>query len=186
MLRVDDRKGFELLFPTLVRGSEQIQKPVILQRPEPAPAVPLIARDAYVAETSSQIEALQASLRLLSRDVGRLTDKMGEIERTADQDHRWLAFERSEKKAKQVKLEDVVRSCRELKARLDRIEANNNRGDYHAYHSFEAVSRKLGELEDFRTEAKRAERTVIWRARLLCGLIAASFLIVMLSGVFPN
>lgn len=185
MLRVDDRKGFELLFPTLVRGPEQIQKPVILQRPEPAPAVPLIARDTYVAETSSQIEALQATLRLLSRDVNRLTDKMGEIERTADQDHRWLAFERSEKKAKQVKLEDVVRSCRELKARLDRIEANN-RGNYHAYHSFEAVSRKLGELDDFRAEAKRAERTVVWRARLLCGLIAASFLIVMLSGFFPN
>lgn len=185
MLRVDDRKGFESLFPTLVRGPEQIQKPVVLQRPQPAPSVPLIARDAYVAETASQIEALQASLRLLNRDVGRITDKMGEIERTADQDHRWLAFERSEKKAKQVKLDDVVRTCRELKARLDRIEANN-RGNYHAYHSFEAVSRKLGELDDFRTEAKRFERTVIWRARLLCGLVTASFLIVLLSGVFPN
>lgn len=185
MLRVDDRKGIAFLFPTLARGSEHTQKPVVLQRPDPAPSVPLIARDAFVAETSAQIEQLQATLRLLSRDVGRLSAKVTEVERTTDQDHRWLAFERSEKHVKQTKLEDAVRCCRDLKARLDRIEAHKG-GNYHAYHGFEAVSRKLAELDDFRAEAKRAERTVVWRARLLCGLIAASFLIVLLSGVLPN
>lgn len=186
MLRVDDRNGFSLLFPRLVRGGpEPKEKPPVVQRSEPGPAVPLIARDAFVAETSGKLEQIQATLRLLGRDVDRLTDKVTEIERTADQDHRWLAFERSEKQAKQVKLEDAVRCCRDLKARLDRIETQTG-GNHHAYHSFEAVSRKLGQLDDFRAEAKRAERTVVWRARLLCGLIAASFLIVMLSGVFPN
>lgn len=185
MLRVDDRNGFSLLFPTLAQGAEQIQKPVVLQRSEPAPAVPLIARDAYVAETSGQIEQLQATLRLLSRDVSRLTARVTEIERTTEQDHRWLVFEKNEKRAKQVKLEDAVRGCRDLKARLDRLEGHSG-GNYHAYNSLEGVSRKLAEFDEFREEAKRAERTVVLRARLLCGMVAASFLIVFLSGVFPN
>ena len=36
----------------------------------------------------------------------------------------------------------MVRGFRDLKARLDRMEARSG-GDYHAYNSFEAVSRKL-------------------------------------------
>jgi len=55
---------------------------------------------------------------------------------------------------KENKLEDVARICRDLKARLDRIEAHAT-GDYHAYNSFEAVSRKLGELERQRRTARR-------------------------------
>ena len=37
-----------------------------------------------------------------------------------------------------------MRSFRDLKARLDRIDARSG-GDYHTYNSFEAVSRKLAD-----------------------------------------
>jgi hypothetical protein len=55
-------------------------------------------------------------------------------------------LQQSEARARDLKLEETLRNCRELKARFDRIEARRG-GDYHAYNSFEGISRKLGEFD---------------------------------------
>ena len=93
-------------------------------------------------------------------------------------EERWYAFHQGKKRAKESKLDETVRYCRDLKARLDRIEARGS-GDYHAYSSFEAVSRKLAEHE--RLLDDRAERKNVLRACLFSAMLIASVAILGLS-----
>ena len=69
----------------------------------------------------------------------------------------------------------------DLKTRLDRMEARSG-GDYHSYNSFEAVSRKLGEIE--RSTNERARRKD-GRAWLVSGMLIVTAFVglgVVLSG----
>ena len=111
-------------------------------------------RDGFIAETAVKLDQLQASQRVLSREVAELVSRVTKIEEVAGQDHRLHAFQQGQQRSKGDAVDDVARVCRDLKARLDRIEVRSN-GDYHAYNSFEAVSRKLGELERPRRTARR-------------------------------
>jgi len=97
---------------------------------------------------------------------------MAEIHETAGQDHRLHAFQQSQQRVKENKLEDVARICRDLKARLDRIEAHAT-GDYHAYNSFEAVSRKLEELE----RPRRARRWLFRGSLVVAAIISIGVLL---------
>jgi hypothetical protein len=150
-----------------------------------APSVPLIARDSYVAETASKIEQLQATIRLMSRDLGAVATKVADLQSTAEQEQRWQTFQKSERRSKEIKLEELLRGCRDLKARLDRIEARSS-GDFHAYNSFEAVSRKLAELETIRDDAKRMERTLTLKAWLLSAAVGASALVIVLANALAR
>jgi hypothetical protein len=184
VLRVDERKRFSSSIALLSQtGLEKISaSPRIV---EVGPSVPLIARDAFVAETAVKIDQLQATIRLLARDVDALAGKVGELEHGANQEQRWYAFQQSEKRAREAKLDEMQRRFREIKARLDRIDARSD-GNYHAYNSFEAVSRKLAELEHFKSEAQRVERNVTFRAWLFCGALVASAAILVLSNIFTG
>lgn len=181
MLRVDDRRA--ALPSLLTKSALEPAAPEI--RYDFSSTVPLIARDSFVAETASKLEQLQATVRLLSRDLGQLTGKVGELKDVTDQEHRWHAYRQGEKRCKEAKLDEVLRSCRDLKARLDKIEARNG-GNYHAYNSFEAVSRKLAELEHFKDEAQRVERSVTLRAWMFCGALALAAAIVAVSNVISG
>lgn len=150
-----------------------------------APSVPLIARDSFVAETASKLEQLQATVRLMSRDLARMAETVGELQQAADQDRRWHKFLQSEQRGKEAKADELVRSCRDLKGRLDRITSQTG-GGFHAYNSFEAVSRKLGELEAFREEARRFERSLRLKATMLCAAIGASALVIVLANALTS
>jgi len=111
-------------------------------------------RDGFIAETAVKLDQLQASQRVLALEVADLVSRVTKIEEVAGHDHRLHAFQQSQQRAKEDSMDEVARACRDLKARLDRIEARSD-GDFHAYNSFEAVSRKLGELERPRRTARR-------------------------------
>ena len=118
------------------------------------PPISASERDNFVAETAVKLDQLQASHRVMAREVADLVSRITKIEDVAGQDHRLHAFQQSHQRAKEDTIDEVARVCRDLKARLDRIEARSD-GDYHTYNSFEAVSRKLGELERPRGNARR-------------------------------
>jgi hypothetical protein len=118
------------------------------------PPISISEREGFIAETAIKLDQLQASHRVLAREVADLVSRVTKIEEVAGQDHRVHAFHQSHQRAKEDSIDDVARVCRDLKARLDRIESRSD-GDYHAYNSFEAVSRKLGELERPRRNARR-------------------------------
>ena len=111
-------------------------------------------RENFIADTAIKLDQLQASHRVLAREVADLVSRVTKIEDVAGQDHRLHAFQQNQQRSKEDSMDEVARVCRDLKARLDRIEARSD-GDYHAYNSFEAVSRKLGELERPRRGARR-------------------------------
>lgn len=180
MLRVDDRRALPSL---LTKSVLEPSAPEI--RYGISSSVPLIARDSFVAETASKLEQLQATVRLLSRDLGQLTGKVGELKDVSDQEHRWHAYRQGEKRSKEAKLDEVLRSCRDLKARLDKIEARNG-GNYHAYQSFEAVSRKLAEFEAFKAETQRLERSMTRRAWVFCGALSLAVSILAVSSILSS
>ena len=83
MLRVEERRGRPALL-----SKAAIEKTAPDVRYEIAPSVPLIARDSFVAETASKIEQLQATLRLMSRDLGQLASKVADLQESSAQEHR--------------------------------------------------------------------------------------------------
>lgn len=174
MLRIDGRRH------SLMLSKAIFERPAPEIRYETAPSVPLIARDSYVAETASKIEQLQATMRLMSRDLAQIAGAVADLQQTADQEKRWQTFQLGEKRSRDTKLDELLRGCRDLKARLDRIESCS-KGDFHAYHSFEAVSRKLAELETFPDYARRIERSLKLRSWVLAATIAAGAAIIVLA-----
>jgi hypothetical protein len=157
-----------------------------LQRHDAPPVIALSARDSpdsFVAETALKIDQLQGSVRILTRDVGQLASKLAELQETAALEDRSYAYLQTEKRARDAKLDEMVRSFRDLKARLDRIEVRSC-GDYHAYNSFEAVSRKLAEIEQAAEDAKHSKRGDTFRACMIAGAMIAAAAIIALSIVF--
>jgi hypothetical protein len=142
-------------------------------------------RDSFIAETAIKIDRLQETDRQLVSDVGELVVKVATLQETGALEDRWYGFHQSEKRSSESKLDEMARSCRDLKARLDRIETRTG-GSYHAYNSFEAVSHKLAELEHLREEAKRIGRDAAFRAWLFCGTLLAAAAIVGLSIVLSG
>ena len=184
MLRTNERKRISSSIALISQsGLEKIS--TIPRLVEAGPSVPLIARDPFVVETATKIDQLQATVRLLARDVDTLAGKLGELEHVANQDHRWYAFQQSEKRVREAKLDEMLLRFRDLKARLDKMNARSD-GNFHAYNSFEAVSRKIAELEDFRDEARRVERSVTFRAWLFCGALAASAVILGVANILTG
>jgi len=182
VLRVDDHKDLSAAVPLIAKTA--CDKPGPQQRFDVA-AAPTIARDSFVAETALKLEQLQATVRLLSRDVGQLAGKVAELQDAAAQENRWYSFQQTEKRSRDGKLDEMVRSFRDLKARLDRIEARSG-GDYHAYNSFEAVSRKLAEIEGARADTRGGRRGDTLRACLLAGAMIAAAAIIALSLVLAG
>ncbi len=180
LMRVEDGRSRPALL-----SKAAVEKQVSDIRFEVAPSVPLIARDSFVAETAGKIEQLQATIRLMSRDLNAVAGSVADLKATAEQELRWQNFQKGERRSKEVKLEELLRSCRDLKARLDRIEVRGG-GDFHAYNSFEAVSRKLAEFETLREDARRMERTLTVKAWLLAGAVGASALVIVLANALAS
>ena len=176
MLRVDDHNDLS------------VSTPFIANAPPPPPPKKDGAqrsRDSFVADTALKLEQLQATVRLLTRDVGQLAGKVTELQEASAQESRAYLYQQNEKRSREGKLDEMVRGFRDLKARLDRMEARSG-GDFHAYNSFEAVSRKLAEMEKAQEATRRVGRGDMFRACLLAaamlaaaGIIGASL---MLSG----
>jgi hypothetical protein len=142
-------------------------------------------RDSFIAETAIKIDRLLETDRLLVSDVEELVAKVAALQEACALEDRWYGFHQAEKRAGESKLDEMARCCRDLKARLDRIEARSA-GNYHAYNCFAEVSRKLGELEHSSEEAKRIGRKAVFRAWLLCGTLLTAAAIVGLGIVLSS
>ena len=79
-------------------------------------------RDSFVAETAVKIDQLEAGSRTLARTVAEIASKVDAMQEIAGHDHRLHAFDQQERRTREGKLEELMRSFRDLKARLDRIE----------------------------------------------------------------
>ena len=80
-------------------------------------------RDSFVAETAIKIDRLQETNRLLVSDVAELVVKVASLQEACALEARWYGFHQAEKRAGESKLDEMVRHYRDLKVRLDKVEA---------------------------------------------------------------
>ena len=170
MLEVGDQKKFVAASPVLSR--ETLEKAGLGRLHSPPP---LIARDAFVIDTSTKLDQLQAEMARMARDLAEMKARVAELRDDTDQTRRYYHFQESEQRTKVQKLDEMVRCCRDLKSRLDKVEAKGA-GDYYAYTTFEAISKRLGELGRLEREAADLQRKVRINASLFCGTLALAFL----------
>jgi hypothetical protein len=178
VLRVDDPLELSASLSPSVKSPPDILS--TFQRHDTAPIIALNARDGFVIDTALKIDQLQANLRILTRDLGQLSAKLVELQESAAQDDRSYVYLQSERRSRDAKLDEMVRNFRDLKARLDRMDVRSD-GDFHAYNSFEAVSRKLAELEQASEDAKKSKRGDTLRACLIAGAMITAAAIIALS-----
>ena len=129
----------------------------------------LIARDAFVAETSIKLEQLHAEMKSLGRELQLVKGDLAELRDDATRSYRFSEFVDREHKMRSTKLEELSRRFDYLKSRFDAIDGNS-KGDYQAFNSFEAVSRRLTELGGI----ERAFHDVAWKLKLSVAVFAAS------------
>ena len=75
----------------------------------------------------NRIEQLNATVRLMSRDLGNIACRVADLEAIADQERRLQSFQKGDRRSKDAKLDELLRGCRDLKARLDRDRGTNGR-----------------------------------------------------------
>ena len=124
-------------------------------------------------------------MRLMSRDLGQLAAKSGRAAGEVRPGPALAQLPARREAQQEAKLDELLRGSRDLKSRLDKIEQRSG-GDYHAYNSFEAVSRKLAEFETFREDAKRIERSMALRAWVLFGAVSIAAVAVVLANALVH
>lgn len=106
---------------------------------------PWNSRDTYVAETAIKIERLHAKLERLERQNEQLKSHVTDLLDNARQASRFQSFTESLRNARELKIETLQRSMKELKTRLDTVEGPANSET--PLRTFEAVSSELAKLE---------------------------------------
>lgn len=148
----------------------------------PGPALPLISRDAYVVETSAKLDVLQRELAAAKVELADMKRKLDFVTEETEQKRRFEHFLESEQRTRAEATDETRRIARELKSRLDRIEAKTG-GNYHGYATFEAISKRLTELGDERSAWQRAARDLKINAALLCSGVMAWAVLIVRYGV---
>lgn len=143
-----------------------------LERTPSGAAVQLIARDTFVAETAVKLDQMGVEMKSLARELQLIKGDIAELRDEASRGYRFSEFLDREHKSRTAKLEDLSHRFDYLKSRFDAIDGNS-KGDYHAFHNFEAVSRRLTELGVIEREFRDAS----WKLKLSVAAFAASLLV---------
>lgn len=143
-----------------------------LERTPNGSAVQLIARDAFVAETAVKLDQMGLEMKSLSRELQLMKGDIAELRDEASRSYRFSEFVDREHKGRAAKLEELSRRFDYLKSRVDVIDGNS-KGDFQAFQTFEAVSRRLTELGAI----EREFRDVSWKLKVSVAVFAASLLV---------
>ena len=143
---------------------------VDIGRLQSAPAVQLIARDAFVADMVIKVDQLRVEIKALARNLESQKESLVELREDTERNYRFSKFQEDEQRAGTSKVDDMTRRYRELKTRLDKIDGQGG-GNYHAYSNFESVSRRLTDLSSLQREFKAVERKLKLSAGFFCGSV---------------
>ncbi len=128
--------------------------------------------EGFIAETAIKLDRLQALVTSLDRDTRESKKALTELTDLADRSRRTQAFEESLRNAREYKIDELVRSCRDIKSRLDHIEGNRAKFTAMPCNSFEAVNVKLAELEAAKEDVERSNRRTRIVSYAFCGCAA--------------
>ena len=117
--------------------------------------------DGFIAETAVKLDRLQAIVTSLDHETRESKKALSELSDVADRARRNQAFEESLRNAREYKIDEMVRACRDLKARLDHIEGNRARFMSLPHTTFEDVNAKLAEFDEMKASVAASERRVL-------------------------
>lgn len=137
-------------------------------RAEPAPAAKINSRDAFVADVAIKLDHVQTEIKRLGRQVDLMMSDVAELREEQDRTNRFASFQEKEQRLKTLRIEDVQRRLQDVKQRLDAFDPKGN-GDYTAYPSLQAVSRRLTDLSVIERDFRMVERKLKLSAGLFCG-----------------
>jgi phage shock protein A len=132
---------------------------------------PWVARDGFVADTAVRLDRLQAKLERLEHQGELVKHHMAELMDNAHQANRLQAFEESLRNSREYKIDELLRSVKDVKGRLDQIEGGRATFNGLSYKSFEAIDKKLAELHVFQSRVETVQRNVKLAAALFCGSV---------------
>lgn len=136
---------------------------------------PWLGRDGFVAETAVQFDRVQASIARLERELEKSRQLIAEMAEEAGRTRRFQSFEDTLKNSRDYKLGDLQRGLRDLKVRLDAIEGERSTFAGLTYKSFEAIDKKLTELNAMQGLVARAETSVRRSTMLFIAVAAIAF-----------
>jgi predicted nuclease with TOPRIM domain len=141
-----------------------------LERLDAAPSVPLIARDAFVADMAIKLDQTQLETRALARELDAAKKSIAEIREDADRNYRFASFQDNEQRARAQKLDEISRRFKHLKERVDAIDGKS-KGDYQSFESLEAISKRVTELTTLQRQFRDVSRKLKYCAGLFCGSV---------------
>jgi hypothetical protein len=136
---------------------------------------PWLGRDGFVAETAVHFDRVQASITRLERELEKSRQLIAEMAEEAGRTRRFQSFEDTLKNSREYKLGDLQRGLRDLKVRLDAIEGERSTFAGLTYKSFEAIDKKLTELNAMQGLVARAETSVRRSTMLFIAVAALAF-----------
>jgi phage shock protein A len=137
---------------------------------------PWVARDGFVAETAVKMDRFQAKIERLEHQTELMKQHMAELIDNAQQANRFQAFEESLRNSREYKIDDVFRSVKDIKARLDHIEGSRTAFTGLTYKSMDVIDKKLMDLSAFQSRLESIERNMTRKTLLFC---ASMFLLAM-------
>lgn len=149
----------------------------------------LLSRDAQTTELAIKIDRLERQVDVLSSalvsvkaDATRLADRVAEhVADEATTMRRFGDVMERDSRMRLERAESTLNLARDVKARLDRIEAKNG-GNYHGYATFEAVSIRLTELGEVDQRLAMLMRQVKWAVGALAGFAIALVVVALRFG----
>lgn len=138
------------------------------------------SRDSYVASTAVKLEQLQTVVARLEREAEEMRGLIADLAETVEQNHRFYAFQQNEKRMKELRIDDLLRTCRDIKTRIDRIEGTDRPVADFGQTTFEAVNKRIGELALKQTRIEEGALVLRRNALLLLGGVCAVLIAVWL------
>jgi outer membrane murein-binding lipoprotein Lpp len=136
-------------------------------------AGPWTTRDGYVAETSIKLDRLQAKIDRLEHINDALKQDVMALVEKAQQASRFQAFEENLRNGREYKLDELVRSVRDVKARLEQLEGPRTKLAGLTYRSFDVVDKKLSELNALQMKLESFERFIKYGRIAFVSLLVA-------------
>lgn len=135
--------------------------------------LPWVNRDGFVAETAVRLDRLQALLTRLDRDQKDMRRDLAHAVETAEQTCRLQSFEETLRNSRELKIDELLRCVKDVKARLAEIEGPRATYVGLTYKSFDAIDAKLLELAAFQSRLQGLERSI----RVNAALVAAALFV---------
>lgn len=131
------------------------------------PVWALVARDAQVTELAIKVDRLQRQLETANSELSLVRQSLAQALDEADLMRRREVLIETQNRMRLEKQDGTLRLVREVKQRLDAIEARRG-GNYHGYATFEAVSIRLTELGELEKKMSVLARRQASSVALAC------------------